>query len=359
MTGSKEPQPRRSARTTAVRVLSIAAVALTVALLSLGALFWLMFFGSQGDTTPGRFVQIEIVQGASTAQIAQTLADAGVVANARMFRLRVRLSGADEQLKAGVYDLVTGSPYSDVISKLQDGPDGRYSTVTIPEGFVIEQIAKRFEAAAGISSVEFTQLAKTGAAGFLGGHPYLSEVYQGSLEGYLFPKTYRVKASSTATDAIEMMLDQFDEEILRVDMSYPESKGMSLNEVVTVASMIEREAKIAQERELVSSVIYNRLDKGMLLEIDATIEYVLPGNRFRLRASDIRIKSPYNSYLNKGLPPGPIASPGLAALKAAARPAQTQYLYYVLTGKDGSHTFCVTCEEFLVAKKKSKEVFGQ
>ena len=120
--------------------------------------------------------------------------------------------------------------------------------------------------------------------------------------------------------------------------------------------MVEREARVADERPLVSSVIHNRLARGMKLEIDATIEYVIKKNRPRLLNSDLLIESPYNTYKYGGLPPGPIASPGLASLRAAAAPAQTGYLYYVLTSKDGSHTFTETYEEFLVAKEKSREV---
>ena len=194
------------------------------------------------------------------------------------------------------------------------------------------------------------------AAVFEPTHPYLADVQDGSLEGYLFPKTYRIIRASAPADVIELMLAQFDREIAEVDLAYPSSRGMSLHEVVTVASMIEREARLAEERPLVSSVIYNRLAIGMKLEIDATIEYVIKKNRPRLLNSDLAVESPYNTYLYAGLPPGPIASPGLASFEAAAAPAQTDYIYYVLTGEDGSHTFCVTFEEFLVAKEKSREV---
>jgi UPF0755 protein len=144
-----------------------------------------------------------------------------------------------------------------------------------------------------------------------------------------------------------------------VDTTAAQADGFDIAELVTVASIIERETKVARERPLVSSVIRNRLESGMRLQIDATIEYVLPGNRFRLRNSDLQLDSPYNTYRNEGLPPGPIANPGLASLKAAAQPADTDFVYYVLTGKDGSHTFAETNEEFLRAKEKSKEVFGQ
>lgn len=317
---------------------------------------WALLFKPAAAVPEGRPVQIEIRAGASTAAIADSLARAGVVPNALMFRVRARMAGSDADLKAGVYDLSTGMPYDLVIDRLAEGPPILYVTVTIPEGFVLDQIAARLEEQAGIPAGEFSKLAKTGASEFDRDH--LADT-GGSLEGYLFPKTYRIREGSTARDVIEMMLAQFDRETASLDMVYARSRGMSLHNVVTLGSMIEKEASIARERPLVSSVIHNRLARGMRLEIDATIEYVLPGNRFRLRNSDLRVDSPYNTYMHEGLPPGPICSPGLAALEAAAAPARTGYLYYVLTGKDGSHTFTSTVEEFEVAKRKSKEVFGK
>jgi len=353
-----EATPVAPGRRRAIRALVISAAVLGALLVALIGVLAIRSGVGSGPDSP-RHVQLEVPAGASTSAIAALLVDADVVGNPTLFRIWVRLAAADGELRAGVYDFDTGSSYRDVIDRLREGPEQTYATVTIPEGFVIDQIAERLEAQAGIPASEFATLAKTGASQFTQEHPYLSDAYGGSLEGYLFPKTYRIAQGSSSADVVRMMLDQFDTEMRTVDLGYTQSRGMSLHDMVTLASMIEREAKVATERGLVSSVIYNRLDKGMLLEIDATIEYVLPGNRFRLKASDIRTKSPYNTYLNKGLPPGPIASPGLAALKAAAAPPPTEYLYYVLTGKDGSHTFCVTREEFLVAKKKSKEVFGQ
>jgi UPF0755 protein len=156
-----------------------------------------------------------------------------------------------------------------------------------------------------------------------------------------------------------MMLDQFDRELAGVDIDRAAAVGLNLNQLVTLASMIERESRLDSERPLISSVIYNRLRTDSFLKIDATIQYVLGNNRFRLTNQDIKIDSPYNTYTRKGLPPGPISSPGLKSLEAAAAPADTQLLYYVLTGKDGSHTFTTNLADFLVAKKKSKKVFGE
>lgn len=330
---------------------------LVTAALAVGA--WAVFLRPASDVTPGTPVQIEIPNGASTAEIADRLSSAGVVANANMFRLQARLSESDGDLKAGVYDLVAGLSYDQAIEELTRGPKIKYTTVTIPEGFVIEQIAGRFEEGAGIPASEFLALAKGGAGEFASGHTYLESAYDSSLEGYLFPKTYRIKEGSTASDVIEMMLDQFDKEIATVDLARAEQRGLTLGELVTIASMIEREAQLAKERPLVSSVIFNRLEKGMRLEIDATIEYILPGNRFRLENRHLKIDSPYNTYMYKGIPPGPIANPGIESLRAAVEPADTDYIYYVLTGKDGSHTFATNFDEFLKAKQRSKEVFGK
>jgi UPF0755 protein len=344
----------------AVRALGLAAAVVgalvVVALVTSG---WLLLFRAETSFPPGKHIRIAIASGTSTARIASQLAEAGVVKNAMMFRLRSRLSGSDAAYHAGSYDMTTGMSYTAAMASLKKGPSAQFIEVTIPEGFVIPQIAARMEEKAGIPADEFKKLAQSGAASFAEKHPYLNDAYKGSLEGYLFPKTYRIRKGSSASDVIGMMLDQFDAEIATVDMNAAQGRGMSLAQVVTIASMIERESRLDAERPLVSSVIYNRLRTDSFLKIDATIEYVLGGNRFRLTNQDLKLKTPYNTYLHKGLPPGPISNPGLKSLQAAAAPAETQLLYYVLTGKDGSHTFTTNLADFLVAKKKSKEVFGR
>ncbi len=353
-------RPRTPSRAVRRRraLLAVLVILLIVALAS-GAAAWTLLYQPQTEIAAGQPVHVEIPGGASTAQIASLLASQGVVENANMFRLRTRLAESDAGLKAGAYDLTTGMDYDDVIAVLTEGPTIVYFTVTIPEGFVIDQIAERLEEQAGIPAEEFLALAKSGGSNEFPDRPYLAQGYEGSLEGYLFPKTYSIREGSTAREVIEMMLDQFETEIATIDMAPADSRGQSLHDIVTIASIIEREAAVPQDRELVSSVIYNRLARDMRLEICATVEYVLPGNRFRLTNEDLKIESPFNSYKYAGLPPGPIASPGLAALQAAVVPAQTDYLYYVLTSQDGSHTFASTYEEFQRAKELSKEVFGE
>lgn len=346
------PADQRSRRRARAAVVLLVAAVIVVCVPAFGA--WRVFFTTEVGITPGQPVQVEIPGGADTARIAEELAGAGVIGNAAMFRLRARLDGVDGELRSGIYDLETGMQHDAVVERLLAGPPIDYTTVTIPEGFTVEQIAERLERDAAIPAAEFTSLALGQATQFADGRPYLADVHEGSLEGYLFPKTYRVVTGSSAADVIELMLHQFDIEFASVDLR--QAGGLSTHELVTLASMIEREARVATERPLVSSVIRNRLAKGMKLEIDATIEYVIKKNRPRLLNSDLAVESPFNTYKYGGLPPGPIASPGLASIQAAAAPADTEYLYYVLTSPDGSHTFTETYEEFLIAKEKSREV---
>ena len=344
----------RSRRKTLIAMAALVGVLLAVGIPVFGA--WQLLMKPQIEVEAGLPVQVEIPDGAGTREIAEILAEKGVIDNAAMFRLRARTGEIDGKLRSGTYDLATGMPYDAVVEKLLAGPPIPYVTVTIPEGYRLDQIAARYEEVVGIPAADFLALAQEQAQSFAGGHPYLANVETGSLEGYLFPKTYRIVEGSSATDVIEVMLDQFDLEMREVDLSMATEKGLTLHEVVTIASMVEREAKIADERPLVSSVIHNRIDKGMRLEIDATIEYVLKANRPRLLNKDLEIDSPYNTYMYGGLPPGPIASPGLAALQAAADPADTDFIYYVLTSADGSHTFATNYQDFLRAKEKSREV---
>lgn len=351
------PSWRRSTR---VRIaITVIVASLAVLVLVVGVFAWNVLLRPVERVEPGEEVTVTVPAGAGTVVIGGLLARSGVVPNPNGFRVRVGLAGAEGKLRAGTYELMTGMSYSEVIEALVTGPAERFVQVTIPEGFVIEQIAARLESTLGVPEAETLELAKGGAAEFAAEHPYLENAHEGSLEGYLFPKTYRVREGSSARQVIAQMLDQFDIEFATVDTAAATAEGFGTHEIVTMASIIEREARLASERPLVSSVIRNRLGRGMRLEIDATIEYVLPGNRFRLRYKDLEIDSPFNTYRNPGLPPGPIANPGLASLEAAANPQRTEYLYYVLTGKDGSHTFTTNKADFLKAKERSKEVFGR
>ena len=349
----KKPRRRRKGR-----VLGAIVLLFIVGLAVAGAVAWNMLKQPAVDVAAGKSVDVTIESGSSTTQIAEQLAALGVVDNALMFRLQSRLAHADGTLKAGEYAFSTGMPYDMVLEKLAKGPDIVYFDVAIPEGFTAKQVAARFAARAQIPEDEIMKLVTSGAKEFSADHPYLDKAYRGSLEGFLFPATYRIKEGTSAHDVVEMLLDTFDEKLAEVDLSYAKSKNLDVNDVVIIASILERESKIKDEFPLVSSVIYNRLRKPMRLQLCATVLYKLPEGTTKLTNDDLKLDSPYNTYIHDGLPAGPISNAGLAALDAAANPDETDYYYYVLTGKDGSQTFASTYDEFLKAKQVYKQVFG-
>jgi UPF0755 protein len=338
---------RSRARRGCLAVLALLAVLLLVAAL----VVWWSLYRVENPTASGKQVLLQIQKGETMSQIASDLAKRGVVANANMFRVQARLDGADSRLKPGTYDLETGMDYTSVIDALTIGSPVTYVNVTVPEGWTIPQIADRLEKEAGIPAEEFVMAARTGRGHY--NYPFLESDEDKSLEGYLFPKTYRIREGSTAEEVVRLMLQQFGRETAGIDMRYAESRNLTFHDVVTIASMIEREAKVQRDRPLVGSVIYNRLRRGMLLEIDATVQYVV-GYKPRLLYRDLRVESPYNTYLHAGLPPGPIANPGLASIRAAAHPAETDYYFYVLTHRDGRHSFAATEAEFQRLKARAR-----
>jgi len=324
------------------------------------AVGWYQFLRPENSVVAGKPVTIVIPKGASTSQIATMLVKAGVVSNANMFRLDSRRAEADGTLRAGEYELASGMPNDIVIAKLQAGPSIKYFDVPIPEGFTARQVATRFAKRAGLSEDKLLELVLTRAGQFSDDHPYLKDAHAGSMEGFLFPATYRVKEGTTETAVVEMMLDKFDEEIAKIDLGYAESKNLTVTDVVTIASILERETNLAKEYPLVASVIYNRLKIRMKLQLDSTVFYgMAPGNNGVIHMSDLKDGKPHNTYSHAGLPAGPISNPGAKALEAAAHPAKTDYLYYVLTGKDGSQTFTNNYPDFLAAVKVYKRVFGK
>lgn len=307
---------------------------------------------------PGVPVHVVIEPGSTTAAIARQLADLGVVETALTFRFRVREAGVDGKLRAGEYDLTTGMAYEDIMDIMLTGPMAEHVDVTIPEGFTAEQVAARLAARAGVDEVEIMRLCTSGAAEFAVDHPYLEGAHSGSLEGFLFPATYSIELGTPPHEVVEMMLDHFDKQAATLDLSFAASHGLDLGDVVTIASILEREAQIDDEFPLVSSVIYNRLSRPMMLQLCATVMYTMPDGTTSLTNKDLEQETPYNTYMREGLPVGPISNPGLRALEAAATPADTDYLYYVLTGADGSQTFTATYDEFIQAKRRGQATLG-
>lgn len=351
----RKPKPKRRNPLLAIGIVLVVVALLAGAAAATG---WVLLVQPDYPPAPaGQEVELAIAKGSSTSSIASDLSEAGVVPNALMFRVKARQAKVDGQLKAGTYALTTGMGYEAAIAKLIKGPDIVYYDIPIPEGFTGKQIAARFAKRAGVNEDQLLALVQGGASKFADKHPYLKNAHAGSLEGYLFPATYRVKKGVTPEQVVEMMLSKFDDEIAKIDLNYAKSKNLTLNDVLTIASIIELEVKLDNEYPLVSSVIYNRLKQRMKLQLDSTVFYGLPEGTKILRKSDLQNGHPYNTYSNYGLPPGPLGNPGAQAIEAAAHPAQTKYLYYVLTGEDGSQTFATNYADFLKAVKIYREKF--
>jgi UPF0755 protein len=303
--------------------------------------FYLWATGASGESRPAA---VEIPEGATASDVGGLLEDARVVRSGFAFRVAARLRGIGSSIFAGRYVFQTNMRLEEALDVLEAGPIVETVSVTIPEGLRLEQVADRVAEDLGVERKRFIAEARSGSYTL---PPYLPEGTS-TVEGFLFPKTYEFTADVTADQFIRRLVDQFGAEVSGLDWGRARSLGVSPYEAVIVASLIEREAVLDVERPKVASVIYNRLRQGMLLQIDATVQYALPKHKNRLTYEDYEYPSPYNTYLNKGLPPTPIASPGLASLRAALRPAETNFLFYVLTGDGtGRHAFAETYSDFL------------
>lgn len=304
---------------------------------------------ASGDAT---VVVFTINPGETAATIAPRLQREGLITDAQLFLWLVRYRGVDVQLEAGDYELRPNMTMDEIIDTLQHGRL-REVTVTIPEGRRAEEIATLMEEQ-GVADAElFLALVVGGdfAYDFLHDRP---EDAPSSLEGFLFPETYRIPIDYDAGQLIELMLATFAERFSPQMRQMAAEEGMTIYEVVTLASIVEREAVIAEERPIIASVYLNRLEQDMYLQSDPTVQYALgyqedTGQWWKIPMSleeDTVFDSPYNTYMYPGLPPGPICSPGLASLQAVLEPAETNYLFF-FSRFDGSHAFAETYEEHL------------
>jgi len=294
---------------------------------------------------PGQAVNFIVREGEGSVEIGRNLRDAGVVDSVNRFRDVAEERGLDGLLKPGTYRLVTGMSIDAVLDLLARGPSTGIP-VTIPEGFTVAQIAARLAKTEQFTKDDVDKALKSKALSV----PYRPKG-ETSLEGLLFPETYGIEKDDTAESVVQDMLDQLQRVLQRQDLSAV-PRNLSRYQLLIVASMIEREAKIDADRPRIAAVIYNRLAAGKRLEIDATVEYAV--GHGKLSAKDLTSSSPYNTYTHDGLPPTPIAAPGEAAIQAALNPADGDWLYYVLSDKDGSHAFTRSYQEFLRLKDEAK-----
>ncbi len=294
-------------------------------------------------------VLIQVAPQSHTGEIAEKLKQQNIIRSATAFRLYARYHKLDSQIKAGLYMLNPAMSTEEILTILVRGKTAT-KTFTIPEGYTLKQITNSLADKGLIREELFSDLLVTGKYDY----PFLKGLPTGEkrLEGYLFPETYNISLDSTEKDIINVMLAGMDRQIKELKLEErARVLHLTLHQVMTIASMIEREASKDEDRTLISSVIHNRLKKDMLLQIDATVEYALGGHREKIYYKDLEVDSPYNTYKYKGLPVGPIAAPGKESLVAAVTPAQTEYLYY-LAKPDGYHVFAKTYAEHMQNKAK-------
>lgn len=304
------------------------------------------------EVEPGLDVEVVIPSGASGQDIAAILAAQGVVSSATQFEAAVRASGAASSLRAGTYQLVTGMDSSEVIAALTQGPAENVVRVTVREGLRVDEIIAALAEVTQIDEAEFiTALEGGGVTTSLKEMP--QEATLADWEGLLFPDTYDFSRAATPAQILQRLSSTMEQRVAGVDWAAFEAAGFEVYEGIVIASLIESEVRVAEERPIVSSVIRNRLTDGIALQIDATVLYALDTRD--PAEFDREIDSPFNTYLYPGLPPAPISAPRLASLEAAAAPDDTPFYYYVLSDADGSHTFSETLEEHNAAVEQARD----
>lgn len=302
---------------------------------------------------------VVIPTGSSVLQIGRLLEEQGLIRNAEMFSYYVRYTGVAPKLKAGEYAFTPGQTHDEMLQAMIEGNTVvRAQRFTIPEGWNVEQIADHLSSEGLVDKKVFLDEVNNGnfeAFSFVAQIPK-NEARTHRLEGYLFPETYEIKEGATEHEIIERMLAQFQKEWKPEWTEKIKAQNLSMDEVVNLASIVEREVTVDKERPTVAGVYFNRLRDKWPLQADATIQFILGKQRDRLTYEDLKVKNPYNTYANPGLPPGPIASPGRASLEAVVNPEKHDYFFYV-TKKDGTseHYFSRTLKEHNANDAKSRK----
>ncbi|REK19350.1 MAG: endolytic transglycosylase MltG [Actinobacteria bacterium] len=349
MTFEPAPDPKPAVRT--AKVLGIIAIVILSGFVLVGGASYLgrqvgLAVGGDGsddvpvDVEPGLEVTVDIPSGSSAQEIGAILAANGVVKSALEFEVAVRNSDAAADLKAGTYLMTTLMDPAEAVAMLVIGPVADVYRVTVIEGLRIEEILSSLAETSGIPYRDFETALLSGEVA--------SSLHQGgddlrSWEGLLFPDTYEFTREATAGDILQRLASTMEQRVDSIDWTALESLGFTVYEGLIIASLVESEVLLDEERPIVSSVLHNRLSLGMKLDIDATVLYALETRD--IADFNREFDSPYNTYLVNGLPPTPISAPGRASLEAAAAPAETDYLFYVLSDLDGHHAFAVTIEE--------------
>ncbi|MCR4430747.1 MAG: endolytic transglycosylase MltG [Tepidanaerobacteraceae bacterium] len=314
-------------------------------------LLWFKLMLNPRDMASEVFIEFEVRNGITAKEVAQNMYEIGLIKHPIIFNIYAKMKGYDTKIKSGTYLLGPSMSTDEILEKLIKGDAlQREQKITIPEGYTLEKIAVIFQEHNLLSKDEFLRSAK--AANFKNKYKFLESLPEGAnLEGFLFPDTYIFSYGKSADYYIDVLLKRFSNVYFGRGYDLMQEKyGFTTLQVITLASIIEAEAKLPEDRPLISSVFHNRLKKNMALQSCATIEYLLKEHKEFLTLKDLEVDSPYNTYKYAGLPPGPIGAPGLSSIEAALKPADSDFLYFVSNG-DGSHTFSKTYAEHLKSKR--------
>ena len=317
---------------------------LTAGILASGGIWYLNRFASSPKGSSTVITPFSIRPGRNLSKIARELDNKGLISSRTLFKFMVRLQKKSSRLQAGEYDLSASMTPQEILDRLTRG-GVRLHRITIPEGLNLEEIAELVREANLDPKDEFLKLCRD---------PVFvreMEIPGSTLEGYLFPDTYLFAGKTQAPKLISTMIHRFNTVFKESWQKKAEQMGFSVHQVVTLASIIEKETGKASERPLIASVFHNRLKRGMRLESDPTVIYGIPDFNGNITRKDLRTPTPYNTYVIRGLPPGPIASPGALSLEAALYPAETDYLFFV-SKNDTTHKFSATLREHNRAVRK-------
>lgn len=306
-----------------------------------------------------KVVEIEIPQGASTNEIAKILKENDLISSVLFFRIEAKMSGNDGKFQFGKFQLTTDMEAEDIMAVLlTEGEKKETINFTIPEGYTVQQIASKLANEGIVDEEDFINTIKNTEFTY----KFIEDIPERDikLQGYLFPDTYQVYKNATSLDIVNILLKQFDYVFKNEYYDRAEALGLTVDEIITIASIIEREVRVDSERKTVSGVIYNRLKQEMKLEMCSTVMFALDKpkdfKKDRLLLEDLKIESPYNTYKYLGLPVGPIANPGEASIIAALYPEEHDYLFFVLKDEEtGEHEFNTTLDGHNAAKARYKQ----
>lgn len=314
---------------------------------------YILFSGTEKGQ--GEKISFHIEEGMSSTEIADNLKEHDIINSSFGFKVLARLRGYDTEVKEGIYYLRPHMSINAVLNNLIRGPEESVVRITIPEGFTVEDIAALLDKNDLADKEEFCELAKSYTP-----YDYMKEAIQNkdikyAVEGFLFPDTYDFDRGFTAKQIMQIMLDNFDRRVTTQMREKAEKENLSVFKLIVMASLVEKEARYEEDRPIIADVFFKRIEEGMPLQSDATIQYVLDEHKEEFSIEDTKLDSPYNTYQHAGLTPGPIGNPGLASINAVLNPSHTDYLYFV-ADKEGHNHYSVTYDEHL---QEIREIYGE